>query len=325
MMIRLSRARRGAPWLAAGLMALSTLLGGGSYGGGLFGLLIFLFVAGYAFAAKHRYRLIYAAVTVWFGLCFAYNVSAPGNAVRAAMIGAHPSAVKAVLQSLYYGTATIGHSLTLPVLAAGLGLAPLLYRLARESRFRFRHPLWALAGGAALYCAQLTPPLYAGVFLGGGRITDTYYYSLIVLLLLYETYALGALARRRERAAAPHVTLTAVARRRLALACACLFLLGCAGYKQPGDTRYGPMNMAGGSAALSLVTGEARRYDREMSAREALLNDPAQPVVTLSPLTSTPRVFMEDLLPPGATYDVRPMLCRYYGKDAILLEGGAAP
>lgn len=325
MMIRLSRARRGAPWLAAGLMALSTLLGGGSYGGGLFGLLIFLFVAGYAFAAKHRYRLIYAAVTVWFGLCFAYNVSAPGNAVRAAMIGAHPSAVKAVLQSLYYGTATIGHSLTLPVLAAGLGLAPLLYRLARESRFRFRHPLWALAGGAALYCAQLTPPLYAGVFLGGGRITDTYYYSLIVLLLLYETYALGALARRRERAAAPHVTLTAVARRRLALACACLFLLGCAGYKQPGDTLYGPMNMAGGSAALSLVTGEARRYDREMSAREALLNDPAQPVVTLSPLTSTPRVFMEDLLTPGATYDMRPMLCRYYGKDAILLEGGAAP
>ena len=85
------------------------------------------------------------------------------------------------------------------------------------------------------------------------------------------------------------------------------------------------MNLAGGSAALSIVTGEAARYDREMSAREALLNDDAQPVVTLSPLTAVPAVFMADQLAPDAEYDVRPALRDYYGKEAVLTEGGDAP
>ena len=58
-----------------------------------------------------------------------------------------------------------------------------------------------------------------------------------------------------------------------------------------------------------------------MSAREALLNDASQPVVTLSPCSVTPAVFMKDLLSPDAAYDSRPSLCLYYGKEAILIEG----
>ena len=84
-------------------------------------------------------------------------------------------------------------------------------------------------------------------------------------------------------------------------------------------------HMAGGSAALSIVTGEAARYDREMTVRETLLNDSNQPVVTLAPLTATPAVLMEDLLAPGSAYDVRPTLCAYYHKTAVLVEGGAQP
>ena len=292
--------------------------------GGLFGLLIFAAVCVYAFYRKNRYRSTYVGLTAWFVVCFAYNITAPGNAVRAAIIGAHPSAVKAVLQSLYYGVALIGNYATLPVLAVALALAPLLWMLAKKSPFRFRHPVLVLLGGGCLFCAQLTPPIYGGVFLGGWRIIDTYYFSFIVMLLLYETYALGALARYRERLDKPELNLTAWAQRGLLIASACLFLLGCLGYKHSDDTLFGPMNMAGGSAALSIVNGEAEQYDREMAAREALLKDVSQPVVTLSPITAVPEMFMADLLIPNAVYDVRPMLCTYYGKTAILLEGGDA-
>lgn len=79
--------------------------------------------------------------------------------------------------------------------------------------------------------------------------------------------------------------------------------------------------MTGVSAWLSLLNGEAAQYDREMTERERLLNDESQPVVTLAPLSAAPRIFMEDELTPGAIYDVRPSLCRYYGKEAILLAG----
>ena len=203
-------------------------------------------------------------------------------------------------------------------------LAPILYRLAAASGYRFRHPLALLALGVCMYCAQLTPPLYAGVFLGGGRTINTYYISYVALLLFFETYLLGAWARRRVQQNQPVLMPTPALRRGLTLAALCLMFVGCLGYKQPGDVFYGPMNMAGGSAALSILTGEAARYDREMDAREALLNDQSQPVVTLAPLSATPRVLMADLLAADALYDVRPTLQRYYNKAEIrLAEGGA--
>ena len=324
--LRLATAHGGAPWLTAALFALLTLLGGGSYGGGLFGLLIFAAITLFAFLRGHRYRFIYAALTAWFLACFIYNTTAPGNAVRASiLISASLSAPEAIFKSCYYGVALIGGYLTLPVVAVALALAPLLYRLAAASKLQYRHPLLVLVGGVALFCAQLTPPLYAGVFLGGERIINTYFVSFVMMLLLYETYLLGALARRRERLGLRPVTLTSSAQRGLILACACLFFVGCLGYKQADATLYGPMNMAGGSAALSIVTGEAARYDRQMQAREALLADTAQSVVTLAPLTAVPRVFMEDLLQIGAQYDVRPTLQGYYHKTEILIEGGVSP
>jgi hypothetical protein len=325
LMIRLAGAERGAPWLTAALFLLVTLLGGGSYSGGLFGLLIFVAVCVFAFVYKNRRRFVYAGLTAWFLACFLYSVSAPGNAVRAAMIGAHPSAVAAVLQSLYYGVALIGNYFTLPVFAVGLALAPLLWKLVRESRFAFRHPLAVLFAGVCLFCAQLTPPLYSGVFLGGDRIADTYYYSFVVLFLLYETYLFGFIARYRERLGKPAFAPAPAARRGLLLVSACLFALGVLGFKHSDDTLYGPVNLAGGSAALSIVTGEAAAYDRQMTEREELLNDETRPVVTLAPLTAVPAVFMDDLLSPDAEYDVRPALLRYYGKEAVLVEGGDTP
>ena len=324
LMVKLYRAARRAPGLVAALFLLAMLLGGGSYGGGLLGILLFMLFCVFAFTQKNRHRWVFTALTLWFWVCFAYSMLAPGNGVRAAMIGSHPSAAKAVLQSLYYGVALLGNYTTLPVAAVALALAPLLGRLAKASPYRFCHPLFVLVGGVCLFCAQLTPPLYGGVFLGAGRITDTYYYAYIVLALILETYFLGAYARRRERLGLPACQLSGAARRGLLVASACLLLTGCIGYKPNGETMYGPMNMAGGSAALSLLTGEAQQYDREMTARETLLNDASQPVVTLSPLSAVPKTFMADLLAPDATYDVRPMLCGYYGKTAILLEGGDA-
>ena len=325
LMIRLAKAGRGAPWLMVALVMLTALLGGGSFGGGLYSLLIFGVAAAFAVARKHRYRFAYIGLLVWLLVCFLYSVSAPGNGVRASFFAAPPPAPVAVLKSVYYGVALIGGYFTLPVAAIALGLAPLLYRLAANSRFSFRYPVPVFAAGVLLFCAQLTPPLYAGVFLGGDRTVDTYYVTFVMMLLLYETYLLGWVARRREQMNKKPLALAEGAQRGLLIACACLLTVGCLGYKQPGDTLYGPMNMAGGSAALSIASGEAKVYDREMQAREALLNDAQKPVITLKPLTAVPRVFMEDLLRPDAQYNVLPVLCRYYGKTEIMLQGGDAP
>ncbi len=303
--------------LTAALVLVAALLGGGSYSGGLFSLCALALVLLWSLIRRHwqGWRLVLPTAVLACG--FLYSMSAPGNAQRAALIGSQLPPVKAVLQSLYYGTALMGEYLSLPLLAVTGLLLPFFWQAAGQRERRPFHP-WLLGVLlAALFCTQLTPPLYSGVHIGGGRTVNTYFISFVVLWLLF-VYNTTAYLRRRmgisPRLSGP-----------LRLGCAfvliCALAVGLCGVKPDGEVLYGPQNLSSLKAALSIVTGEARQYDAEMSAREQLLNDETQPVVTLAPLTAVPDVFMDDLLVPGALYDARPSLCAYYGKEAVHIQG----
>jgi hypothetical protein len=322
--VKLLRAKRLALQilLLAALLLLMILLGGGSYGGGLFGLGLYGCLTAWAFLRKQPKAPLLLLLTLVFLGCFLYSMSAPGNTVRAGVIASGVSPVKAVAQALYYGTALAGSFLSLPTLGVTALVLPFLYTAAKASPFPFSHPWLWLGAGLGLFCTQLVPPLYGGVFIGGGRIVDTYWQSFAVLWLLYAFYLTGYTLRRMEKAQqAQALSLPSPVQRGLLLASALLLVVGCLGYKRPADKTYGLPNLSGISAALSVVTGEARQYDLEMTAREALLNDPSQPEITLSPLSRVPEVFMKDLLIPGSADDPRPALLEYYGKTAIRLAG----
>ena len=231
------------------------------------------------------------------------------------MIGYTCSPVKAVARSLYEGVILMAGYVRFPLLGLTALVSPLLWRAAKDSPYTFRHPFWLIFLTAGLFCAQLTPPIYSIASIGDGRLQDTYWLCFVALWLLWVYLLLGFAARKWPDAKPEPLGRAVVA---LGL---CLSLAGCLGCRYPGDTLYGVQNMTGNSAWMSLVSGEAARYDREMTERERLLNDDSQPVVTLSPLSAVPKIFMEDALRPGAVYDVRPSLCLYYGKEAILLAG----
>lgn len=311
--------------LTLSLLLLMVLLGGGSYGGGVFGLLIYALLALRGFMQKNPKRWLFLAFFCVLLACFLYSMSAPGNTVRAGAIGYQGSPVKAILQAFYYGIAVAGNYVRLPLIAVTALLVPFFAKAAKRSSHRFTHPWRILLGGVCLYCAQFAPPLYSGVFIGGGRIIDTYYQSFVVLWLLYAFYLTGFAVRKLEKKSYFSRHITALthpsprAFRSLLLCVSCLMLIGCMAYKRPQDSLYGPQNMASGSAVLSLLRGEAAQYDREMKQREALLNDTSQPDVTLTPLSVVPDIFMKDLLTYDAPYDVKPDLCKYYGKDSITL------
>ena len=111
-------------------------------------------------------------------------MSAPGNTVRAGVIGYRASAVKAVLQSLYYGVAQMGTYLRPALIAVTLAVLPALYGAAKKSPWRFSHPWLVLGLMGALYCTQMTPPLYAIASIGAGRIVNTYFISFVALWFL---------------------------------------------------------------------------------------------------------------------------------------------
>ena len=268
-------------------------------------------------------RALAFALAALLLICFAYSMSAPGNAVRAGVIGYRASAVKAVLQALYYGVAQMSAYLRPALIAITLAVLPALYGAAKKSPWRFSHPWLVLGLTGALYCTQMTPPLYAIASIGAGRIVNTYFISFVALWFPVVYYLAGFAARRLEAAGRGQLIrpLTARSYGALLAVSLCLLGMGCLACRPAGEALYGVQNLSGPSAALSILSGEAARYDAEMTLREEALNDPTQPVVTLSPLTAVPDVFMDDLIVPGAEYDVRPSLAAYYGKEAILIAG----
>ncbi len=301
------------------LAALGVVLGGGSYGGGLFALCTGAVGLLWVFIRKNTKRLHFTALYLLLAGCFLYNMAAPGNTVRASYIQYESSLVKTVLQSFYFGIGQLGEAIRLPLIAVTLPFVPAMYDAARKSAYRFDHPWLVLAVGVCLYCTQFAPPLYSIASIGAGRIVNTYYISAVVFWLFYVYYLTGFAARRLTLPAMMPRQFTA-----LLLASICLFGAGCLAFRRSGDVLYGVQNLSGPSALLSMVKGEAAQYDAEMTAREVLLNDESQPVITLEPLTAQPRVFMEDLLRPDAVYDAREALCLYYGKEKIHIAGEEA-
>lgn len=315
--IKLLCTRKAVPGLVLALAALMFLIGGGTYGGGLFALCMCVALIGWLFWKKHPKRVCFMLLTLLYAACFGYNMAAPGNAVRASYIHYEASAAKAILQSMYYGIGQLGGYITLPLMAVTLAMLPALYESARKSTFSFAHPWLVLFFGMCLYCTQFTPPLYSIASIGDGRILNTYFISFVVFWFVYAYYLLGYLARQGMKL--PEMNM----RRQgaLWLVCLCLLGVGCLGFKREDDKLYGIQNMSGPSAMLSILTGEAAQYDQEMDQRELLLNDETLADITLAPLSKVPAVFMDDLIVPNATYDVRPSLCEYYGKESIRIAG----
>ncbi len=317
-----ARSKARAALITAAMAVLMVLLGGGSYGGGLFGLCLYGIAALWLIVTKNRRKWHFIALLALFLVCFLYSVSAPGNGVRSVHIAKKTSAVSAVAQALYYGMAQIGGFIRLPILAVSLLFLPSMYNAAQKSSYSFKHPWLAALLAYLLFCTQLVPPIYGGVFLGGGRIINTYFISFVVLWTACLYYFAGFAARKAKTSR----EMTKGQARGLALLCAALLIIGGLGFQRGSDELPGVQNLSGANAALSVVTGEAQTYHREMSEREALLNDAESPSVTLKPLTVSPKVFMSDLLKPDAEYDVRPALCNYYGKESIMIiEEDAEP
>ncbi len=302
------------------LVLLAVAMGGGSYSGGLFSLCILATALVWSLVKKQKKGVLLAIAAGVLLCCFLYSMAAPGNNKRADMIASAVSPVKAVVQSFYYGVALMGSYTTLLLVAVTALVVPFFWQAAPKTGWRFQHPWLVLALMVCLYCTQLTPPLFSGVHIGGGRTVNTYFISFVVLWLLYAFYLTGYVQQHLP----VQILLPDKWKRAYAFVMACVLAVGLCGFKPHGEPLYGPQNLAGMNAALSIVTGEAAQYDAEMTAREVLLNDASQPEVTLAPLTVVPDVFMKDLLVPGAEYDVRPSLCWYYQKDAIHIVGEEA-
>ncbi len=313
-----------ALWFAL-LAPVTVLMGGAKYSTVLFACLLLFCFTLRAFLLRRPKRLLYLLLALLLLGCLFFSASAPGNAVRAKTLHGGMGAPKAVLQALYFGLALMGNWFSLPLAAAVLLWAGLLLPFLRQSRLGFAHPVWVTALALGLFCAQLAPTLLTGNYLGDGRTVNTYYFSYVLMACLLMVYWLGWGLKRFAKSApseAPAAPPQATApprgiSLRLLSGVLALLVLGCLSCRPEGAESYGPQNMAGGSAALSLWRGEAQAYDRAMDARDALLNDPAQAAITLVPVAPIPKAFMSDALDSQSLEYVLSLYAEYYGKASV--------
>lgn len=313
----LDRAKGGAAAALYGLLAvLTVIIGGAKYSTVLPACLADVLLVGYAFWRKRPYPWAKALLLGLLLGCFAFSAAAPGNAVRAATLNGGMSAFKAVAQAVYFGLGLMGAWCSLPLIAVwGLSGCLLAPRLKGRS---CAHPLMVTLLAAGLFCAQLTPTLITGNYLGDGRTVDTYYYTYVLMGGGLTAYWLGWALNRREGAGLPGLTQAALPAWAL-IAAAALIVVGCVGYHPEGTESYGPQNTASGMAARALISGQAGRYDWQMDQRDAAMNDPGQPSVVMRPAQDIPAIFMGEALDTPMRDYVLSLYQEYYQKQSVTL------
>lgn len=313
--LRLEGSRRGSPLCLLAMALLSAAVGGGNFVTPLFGCALDALLLFFSFRQKEKSRLGKLACFLLMLAAFVYSITAPGNAVRGQTLSGGMSAVKAILESFYFGMALMSRYFSPALAALWLATVLLLRERLMRSRFSFRYPLLAVGVFVCLYCCQLTPTLYTGNYLGDGRAQVLQYDNYVLLstaLVVYlagwvmKRYGTGQVSRPPTRAGAA--------------AAAALLLLGMMSFQRTDGQLPGVQNTLTVSTLRSLVSGQAAAFDEAMTRRDDEMNDTSVRAAQLEPVEDIPEAFMGEVLDTDMKNYVLSLYAEYYQKDSVALK-----
>lgn len=301
--------KNGKKLLLIPIFFLSFFIGGGNYPLLLMLSLIGVIITAYCFYKKSdkKYFVLGAAAVLIFS--FLLSAMAPGNAVRAEM-NTPMSAPKAIILSFYKALKEIYshfHGLELVIYIL---LLPLFFMAAehiiKTKCFKFKYPFAVIGFAFCIYASMYTPTLYAMSNIGPGRIQDIYHYTGILLIMMSAVYLCGwILSKFRFK-------ITARENFFILLIAAVILVTNC------GYSDINSLNSV--QAARQIADGSAAGYDREMDARQAVLNDDSVKDVVLEPLKNKPSViFLWDIKADASVWRNQDMAA-YYNKNSIVLS-----
>lgn len=155
--------------------------------------------------------------------------------------------------------------------------------------------------------------------IGAGRLLNVVWMTFVLGLAATEFLLLGWLERVRGVSLHGAEQFCRCQARRLPLLAAAMFLcMACIGSHtvKEGQDSYFATSL---EAAYELVNGSAKRYADALDAREALLNDAAQPDVSIRPLNDDERpwlLFYTDVAPGPDMWGLTP----YFGKQSVTIS-----
>ena len=151
---------------------------------------------------RNRRVLLMLPSLAIYGYAFYKNVTAQGNAVRKRIfegIGKGMDALPAIGNSFLEAFRHLGQFTGVMMPAVMLLLVPVIWKMVRKTKVRFRFPGLVLLGSFCLYAAGFTPSLYAMSTSGLARTLNAVKLTYQILLLINEVYWLGWLQGRLDQ------------------------------------------------------------------------------------------------------------------------------
>ncbi len=277
------------------------------------------------------------------------SMAAPGNGVRQVtqFPDAGLSVVNTIWQAIVQGLELLVSWTDGYVMLFVCALAPLVaYGMYanRDKRPHMRFPALVSLGSIALFCSSLTPTLFSMGTSGPGRVLNAYYYLYIVLVVinllwwagwLIDTFAVGGAScvdtascsnsapREDIIHLEPTVHPSRAAQLTSSISCTCIVLLAfCACITLANVDTTASESISSLSAARSLITGQAQRYDEQVWQRITTIEEALTSYVEVPFYTDVPRVlYMGDIRDNMDNY-INYRLAQWYDKSAII---GVAP
>lgn len=332
LMILALKAEKKGSRLAAltGASLLAFLIGGGNYSTALSLAVLLAVLLGHSFLPSLKLKklpLLLPLLALLISLVI--SILAPGNALRQAAAGEGPGVIKALIYSFAYGGYVLAEGMKLPLLILWLGLMPFLYRLSRRVPGRYPMPLLVLLFSFGIFASQGTALFYAQGLRMPPRMSNIIYFNAYLFTGFNLFYFCGWLRRRCPGNMLERVSDGLLSResylKRYALVLLLAFAIGCLGLWQVSEGEKGqarfetqPLSV---SAAYSLLRGEARIYDRELTERASYLaSQPEGASVTIPALSVYPQALTHSEVTEDPSDFKNEHLALFYHLGSVALE-----
>lgn len=301
--------------LSASLYAL--FVGGGNYVSGLAACVCSLSLLLLLLYLKKLKEQKGAAVPILvLVISFLINMAAPGNAVREAAVQGMPP-IKSIMVSFRYTLAyAIDDWTTWTILALVLFSVPVLWKIVKNTDFRFPCPALLAVYSYCLVSCAFTPAIFATGNIEALRIQNIIFILYILLLFLNAGYLLGWACHHLHlhgKDNAAREVFSPVWKKYLLFVSLLLFF--CLGITIKPNPDYYTTT----AAVMELVTGEARAYGKEMEQRLEILQLPDKDIV-LPHIQTQPALLYHSDITDNAKDWSNIAMSRYYNKNSIVLS-----
>ncbi len=258
---------------------------------------------------KKNWTNVIPVITI---LCaFGASVLAPGNSVRiASSSGMNP--LKAVVVSFYECyTLLMEEWISFPMVLLIALAIPFMWKITGECNFKFSYPGVIAIGAYAFSSAAFTPSLYAQGSIDAGRLQNTAFFILLLMLYILTFYMVGWIHAQVEIKEENRTKKSNIYAAGMLLFF--VFTLGMS-IKAEKDT------LIASEAMFNIISGEAQNYERQNEERLSMYLDERIENVVVERFINPPLLlhFQDNTPEPGEW--INQVVAKYYGKESVRSE-----